>query len=311
MTFDPEIMKRLPAELLAEISENVFRKDLTPSELDAARRLVEPYIAEVAKERQREGGRRKAGGKLPAAKKYKTGDVVAGLLGTSRRQLEKIAEVVDAAKADPQRFGKLLQMMDRQGKVYDAHRHLQVIRDRERVEKLKPIAGRFRTLIIDPPWEYDDNVAGQTQPNYTTIDFQGLLRLPVPEWAEDNCHCYLWTTNAMLSSALALLASWGFKYKTMLTWHKPHAGLGVYFRNQTEHILFGVKGRLGTRDNLANVFDGAVGRTHSEKPDKFYEIVQAASYPPYGEAFLRKPRDGFTNLYQEAAQDNERCRLTV
>ena len=82
-----------------------------------------------------------------------------------------------------------------------------------------------------------------------------------------------------------------------LTWKKPRKGMGVYFRGQTEHVLFAVRGSLGTRRrDIPTIFEAPRGR-HSEKPEKLYEIVRAASYPPYGEAFQRKPRPDFINLF--------------
>jgi hypothetical protein len=142
MTFDPEVWKRLPVELRIEISENMVRKNWTPSELDVARRLVEPYFAEAAKERQRKGGRQKGDGKLPPAEKFKTRDVVAGLLGTSRRTLDKIADVMDAAKADPERFGPLAMEMDTERNPHDAHHKLMTAQRKDRISKDKvPLPG--------------------------------------------------------------------------------------------------------------------------------------------------------------------------
>ena len=95
------------------------------------------------------------------------------------------------------------------------------------------------------------------------------------------------------------MAAWGFQHKTVLTWIKPRWGLGAYFRNSTEHVLFGVRGDLSTRvDNIATDFAAPVGE-HSEKPEKFYEIVRRASYPNYGEVFQRKNRPDFQNVFGE------------
>ncbi len=85
---------------------------------------------------------------------------------------------------------------------------------------------------------------GLTMPTMTD---EQLKALPVPEWSEDECHIYLWSTIATLGQALDLMAAWKFEYKTVLTWLKPRLGLGAYFRNTTEHCLFGVKGKVLTR----------------------------------------------------------------
>ncbi len=127
----------------------------------------------------------------------------------------------------------------------------------------------------------------------------------------DEAHVYLCAINAELQNAFALFAHWGIRYDEMLVWNKTHPngqprmGMGQNLRHTCEFILFGVRGNLRTREaarSIGTSFEAPVGE-HSEKPGRLYEIVRAASYPPFGELFGRKPRDGFTNLYQEAAQD--------
>jgi N6-adenosine-specific RNA methylase IME4 len=170
--------------------------------------------------------------------------------------------------------------------------------DEARVTALQPTPGKFKTLIIDPPWDYEWlSVAGRASPGYATMTQEELLALDVLQWAEENCHLYLWTTNNFMTRAVELMAHWGFSHKTILTWVKPRWGLGSYFRNSTEHILFGVRGTLRTRsDGIATHFHAPLGE-HSEKPEEFYEIVRSASYLPAGEGFQRKQRDGFMNLF--------------
>ena len=172
--------------------------------------------------------------------------------------------------------------------------------DEERVMSVKPVKGKFKTLIIDPPWDYGSlSIAGRAAPGYATMTHDELLDLVVPAWAHDDCHLYLWTTNNFMTRAVDLMAHWGFQHKTVLTWVKPRWGLGSYFRNSTEHVLFGVRGELRTRaDNIATHFEAPLGE-HSEKPEEFYDFVFRASYPPYGEAFQRQPRKAFTNLFED------------
>ena len=127
-----------------------------------------------------------------------------------------------------------------------------------------------------------------------------LKTLDVVQWAEENCHLYLWTTNNFMTRAVELMALWGFAHKTILTWVKPRWGLGSYFRNSTEHALFGVRGTLRTRsDSIATHFEAPLGE-HSEKPDEFYEIVRRASYLDAGECFQRRARPGFVNVFESA-----------
>jgi N6-adenosine-specific RNA methylase IME4 len=113
------------------------------------------------------------------------------------------------------------------------------------------------------------------------------------EWADEVCHLYLWTTNNFIHRALHLMETWGFAFKTVLTWVKPEIGLGSYFRNDTEHCLFGVHGKMTTRvKNIGTHFSAPTGE-HSEKHARIYEIAEAASYQPRLEVFSRRKREGW------------------
>jgi N6-adenosine-specific RNA methylase IME4/ParB-like chromosome segregation protein Spo0J len=284
-----------------EFAENAIRKDFTPSEIDAIRREVEPLERAAAKRRQ--GARTDLHpGKLPGCP-GNARDKIAAFAGRSGRTVEKIARVVEAAVREPERFGALVDEMDRTGKVDAPYRKLRQKEDERRVEALRPAAGRYRTLVIDPPWEYRQWPSGHRHPGYATLGQGELAALPVASWAEDDCHLYLWTTNAHMPEACQLLARWGFLHKTILTWVKPRIGLGAYFRGSTEHVLFGVRGALNTRaHDIPTHFEAPVG-AHSEKPEAFYEIVRRASYLPAGEAFGRAPRPGFVDLFSTAGAD--------
>jgi N6-adenosine-specific RNA methylase IME4 len=129
-----------------------------------------------------------------------------------------------------------------------------------------------------------------------------LLALDLKQWAEETgCHLYLWTTNNFMTRAGELVAHWGFQHRVVLTWIKPAPfGLGSYFRNSTEHVLFATLGDTTTRPTAARIathFEAPRGE-HSEKPEIFYDIVRAASYPPYGEGNQRRPRPDFANLFE-------------
>ena len=179
--------------------------------------------------------------------------------------------------------------------------------DEARIAALLPQPGKYRTLVIDPPWDYEWlSIAGRATPGYATMTHQQLLAMAsaVQTWAEDNCHLYLWTTNNFMTRACELVAAFGFQHRTVLTWRKmtKHGkewfGLGSHFRNSTEHVLFAERGKLRTRrDDIRSIFEGMVGE-HSEKPQQFYDLVLAASHGPYGEIFQRQPRADFVNLYQ-------------
>mgnify|MGYP002375218539 FL=1 len=122
-----------------------------------------------------------------------------------------------------------------------------------------------------------------------------LLDLPVGELADDDCHIYLWITNRSLPKGFCLLERWGFRYVTCLTWVKPHFGMGNYFRGQTEHILFGVKGsQMLRRHDASTVFHAERGPNgHSSKPPAIYDLIESCSPGPYLEMFSRCERNGW------------------
>ncbi|WP_244475602.1 MT-A70 family methyltransferase [Methylobacterium sp. Leaf466] len=228
-------------------------------------------------------------------------DRIARHFGISGRQLEKIGDVCRAAEAEPDRFGPLLAEMDRTGKVNGPHTKLLRARDEERILGLQPVAGRFRTLVVDPPWG-EDNISDAAGHDYALMSLDEIRAMPVGEWADDDCHLYLWATNNTLQVAFGLLEPWGFAHKTVLTWTKADIGFGRYFRNRTEHVIFAVRGTLRTRAPARATptdHDWPVGQ-NSEKPKGFYDLVRACSFPPYGEAFQRLARPDFVNLYQPA-----------
>ena len=113
---------------------------------------------------------------------------------------------------------------------------------------------KFGTILADPPWRFA-NRTGKVAPEhrrlgrYGTLSFDEIASLPVADFADDLAHCYLWVPNALLPHGLNTLKAWGFDYKTNLVWHKIRKdggsdgrGVGFYFRNVTELVLFGVRG---------------------------------------------------------------------
>jgi N6-adenosine-specific RNA methylase IME4 len=182
--------------------------------------------------------------------------------------------------------------------------------DEERILELGPREGKFNTIVIDPAWDYEWlSIAARAKPGYAMQTIESLRELDVRAWVdeEEGCHLYCWTTNNFSYEAHKLVEHWGFQHRTILTWIKPPPfGLGSYFRNSTEQCLFATFGDTTTRPAASSIpthFEAPRGE-HSEKPEKFYDIVRAASYPPYGEANQRTPREDFTDLFelQEAAE---------
>lgn len=161
------------------------------------------------------------------------------------------------------------------------------------------VGAKFATIMIDPPWDWGDegdkDQLGRARPDYSTMSIDELLALPVPDLADVDCHMYMWITNRSLPKGFALLEKWGFRYITAITWVKPHFGMGNYFRGQSEHVLFGVKGSQPLqRKDVGTVFQAPRGPSgHSSKPPEFYGLVESCSPGPYLEMFSRSQRAGW------------------
>lgn len=168
------------------------------------------------------------------------------------------------------------------------------------------LGGVYSTIVIDPPWDWgdegDQDQLGRARPTYGTMSIDELLALPVGSAAMADAHLYLWITNRSLPKGFALLERWGFRYITCLTWAKPNFGMGNYFRGQTEHVLFGVRGSLPLkRKDVGTLFSAPRGpRGHSSKPPGFYELVESCSPGPYLEMFARGSRADWTSWGAEA-----------
>jgi N6-adenosine-specific RNA methylase IME4 len=187
----------------------------------------------------------------------------------------------------------------------------------------------YCTLVVDPPWRYTvtqglpNRTAGTrrrvkptAEGQYPTMTNAEMRALPVGDMADANAHLYLWVTNPMLyggrgrkgraeGSPIDLLEAWGFEYITLLTWHKlGPPGMGFFFRGDTEHVIFAVRGRLPIAPGIrtSNHFAAHKGR-HSEKPDRFYELVERVSPGPYLEMFARRRRYGWDVWGDEAPEE--------
>lgn len=173
---------------------------------------------------------------------------------------------------------------------------------------LRSIRKQYKTILVDPPWQFS-NRTGKMAPEhrrlgrYPTLSFDEINNIPVGEVAAPESHLYLWVPNALILQGLEAMKSWGFTYKTNLVWHKVRKdggpdgrGVGFYFRNVTELVLFGVRGRLrtGERGRKQVNFMATRKREHSRKPDELYPIIEACSFAPYLELFARHSRPGWT-----------------
>ena len=177
---------------------------------------------------------------------------------------------------------------------------------------------KFATLLADPPWQFE-NKTGKVAPEhrrlsrYATLSLIEIMALPVADLSADTSHLYLWVPNALLPEGLAVMQAWGFKYKSNLVWHKIRKdkgsdgrGVGFYFRNVTELLLFGVRGRnartLPPGRRQVNLF-ATRKREHSRKPDEQYDLIEACSSGPYLELFARGVRAGWSSWGNQAGDD--------
>ena len=171
------------------------------------------------------------------------------------------------------------------------------------------VAGRkFKTILADPPWQFQ-NRTGKVAPEhkrlarYGTMVLDDIKALPVPDAAADTAHLYLWVPNALLPEGLEVMKAWGFSYKSNLIWQKVRKdggpdgrGVGFYFRNVTEVILFGVRGKnartLAPGRSQVNIISTRK-REHSRKPDEQFALIESCSPGPYLELFARGQRQGW------------------
>lgn len=179
---------------------------------------------------------------------------------------------------------------------------------------------KFKTVLADPPWRFA-NRTGKMAPEhkrlnrYGTMTTDEICALPVEGAVDRTAHLYLWTPNALLPDALKVMDAWGFQYKTNLVWHKVRKdggsdgrGVGFYFRNVTELILFGVRGpqarTLAAGRRQVN-FLASRKREHSRKPDEQYDLIESCSSGPFLEMFARGTRPNWTYWGNQANDDYE------
>ena len=179
---------------------------------------------------------------------------------------------------------------------------------------------KYQTIYADPPWQFQ-NRTGKAAPEhkrlhrYNTMTLDEIKSLPVQEIADDKSHLYLWVPNALLPDGLSVMQTWGFTYKTNIIWEKIRQdgypdgrGVGFYFRNVTEILLFGIRGKNNrtlqparTQVNLIR----SKKREHSRKPDEFISLIEACSNGPFIELFARGDRTGWDMWGNQATEDYE------
>ena len=163
---------------------------------------------------------------------------------------------------------------------------------------------KFSTILADPPWQFT-NRTGKMAPEhkrlnrYSTLSLHEICEIPVSLAADTPSHLYLWIPNALLPEGLEVMKAWGFQYKSNTIWHKVRKdggpdgrGVGFYFRNTTEIVLFGIRGHMRTLDpgrSQVNIIR-TMKQEHSRKSDELYKIIEKCSPGPYLELFARGTR---------------------
>jgi N6-adenosine-specific RNA methylase IME4 len=177
---------------------------------------------------------------------------------------------------------------------------------------------KFQTIMADPPWRFT-NRTGKMAPEhkrlnrYETMTLADICALPVSEVAQEPAHLYVWVPNALLPEGLEVMKAWGFHYKSNIIWHKIRKdggsdgrGVGFYFRNVTEVLLFGTRGKgartLAPGRRQVNMMETRK-REHSRKPDEQYDLIEACSRGPFLELFARGTRPGWTYWGNQANED--------
>jgi N6-adenosine-specific RNA methylase IME4 len=176
---------------------------------------------------------------------------------------------------------------------------------------------KYNTILADPPWRFQ-NRTGKVAPEhgrlnrYETLHLQEIKEMPVAAAAADNSHLYLWVPNALLPEGLEVMKAWGFEYKSNIVWHKIRKdggpdgrGVGFYFRNTTELLLFGIRGKMRTLSpgrSQVNIIK-TQKREHSRKPDEQYDLIEKCSPGPYLEIFARGRHNEQWDVFGNQAEE--------
>jgi N6-adenosine-specific RNA methylase IME4 len=277
-------------DIMRVIAEAVERERLAKQKENAANQYSEPL-----------------GNKLPKANydDTKAATKAAGLFNTNRTYIHEAAKLkAEAPELAKKVFDGEITVPQAKREIKEKQREERRQENQSKIDLVKApeliveSGARFATIVIDPPWDWGDegdcDQLGRAKPDYSTMSIDEIQNLPIQKLADTDCHIYLWITNRSLPKGFRLLDAWGFRYITALTWVKPSFGMGNYFRGQTEHVLFGVKGSQPLkRKDVGTVFTASRGRGHSGKPSEFYDLIESCSPGPYIDMFSRQERDNW------------------
>lgn len=299
------------------IAANLHRRHLTRDQRVAisldAMAMIEKELASAqtdAKERMREGGRKKGSARGATLKRGKAAEIAAKSLGLAPRTVER-AKRVKSERPD-------LYAQVRSDDLTLKQAEKMIVRERqvEQVLVYRPPKGSYSVIVTDVSWEYDDQLDGSDGArggvDYPPMPLEEILAMKIP--AAVDCALWFWVTNAFLidGTATKVLEFWGFTPKGLLTWVKDRWGGGHYLRGQTEHCLLAVRGKpVINGANQATFFNAPRTNRHSEKPAAFFKIAeQVTPCAPEAriELFARAPRDGWAQSGAELPKPPKKVR---
>lgn len=168
-----------------------------------------------------------------------------------------------------------------------------------------PHLTRYPTVLADPPWRTNQVGTRGASRCYPLMSTQDICALRVNRLAADDAHLWLWVMNSNVNEGMRVMEAWGFSYRSCLTWVKygRTGGLGIYLRNQTEHLLFGIRGSAPIQFRSQGTWFIAPRQEHSHKPEEQYAIIERCSPGPYLELFARRPRPNWDAWGNEVTCD--------
>jgi N6-adenosine-specific RNA methylase IME4 len=318
MKLNRDIFRKLPLGLRIQIEENAQRKPLTQSELAIEQRRI---LAELRKHKtpgERTDLKPETSGKT--FPEVRATDLVGKLFNESRKQVEKRLAIVDAAEAEPGRFGNLLADMDRTGRVNGPYRRLKNARQAELIRNEPPPMpnrGPYRGAMADVPWAYepdDDDAPERGVLPYSTMSIEQTCTIDVGSIMHADSVLGLWVTNFILVRGLHLpvLRAWGgFKAETILTWPKDRAGQGHWLKGQTAHLVIAARGRpIVTLSDQTTLLRGPFHLVskgaHSAKPIEAYGLFESlVPAPRYADLFSRYRHNDKWDCHGDEAPDND------
>jgi ParB family chromosome partitioning protein len=304
----------LDAMVKGEFAENAVRKDFTISEAVAIKRALGPIEQTAARERQGTRTDLSLPGNLPTSSNGRAADKAATGTGFGRRTLEKAEAVVDAAEANPERYGKFLDAMDRTGRVNGVFQRLKIFQQAERIRNAPPpLPGRgpYYCATLDFPWgddtgRYDDPSHRFIAP-HPPMTLEQICAFPLASILAPDAVVWVWFTNYHIHRSIhrTVLDALGLQSKQMLTWGKPHFGGGMWLHGQTEQCILAVRGRAVVELTNQSTLLLAPPREqdgHSLKPREFYDLVESlCPAPRYVDIFSRYRNNERWDCYGDEA----------